>query len=122
MALLKTPKDNKFHFDPGLLKHRIQVLQSITTDDGYGGTTMAEIMVLETRAGKDQPSQYTQNSLNAGRSAYNQFQYFIIRNRKGFMPVKDMQINHDGNRYVIEQVTMLDDPCTFLKLLCVVSV
>lgn len=122
MALPKSPHDNKKHYDSGRLRHKIKFIQDVATDDGYGGSTITVTTVLETWAGKEEPSQYTQNGLNAGRSVYNKYQYFVIRNRAGFMPVKDMRIEYGVNKYIVERVTELDDPCTFLKVLCVVSV
>lgn len=119
--MAKTLFDNKKHYDPGRLRHKIQFVQDTMIDDGYGGSIPGEAVILETFAGKEEPSQYTQNVLNAGQSTYNQFQYFIIRNRKGFIPVRDMRVVYGDSRYVVQGVSMLDDPCTFLKVLCVVA-
>lgn len=125
---MKKPYENKKSYDAGRLRHKIQFVEDITVDDGYGGTVVSSEVVLETWAGKEEPSSYTQNTLNAGKTTYSQYQYFIIRNRAGFMPAKDMRIVYDNNKgqgsqeYIIERVYMLDDPCTFLKVLCVVSV
>lgn len=121
MALPKTPYDNKKHYDSGRLRHKVSFIQDIATPNGSGGTTLSESLLLETFAGKEEPSQYTQNGLNQGRSEYNQYQYFIIRNRQGFKPEKDMRLVHGTDKYIIQRVTELDDPCTFLKLLCAVS-
>lgn len=122
MALESKPYDNKKHYDSGRLRHKIQFIQDIATDNGSGGSTVTATPILETWAGKEEPSQYTQNGLNSGRSVYNEYHYFIIRNRKNFTPEKDMRIVFAGNTYVVERVTELDDPCTFLKVLCAVSV
>ena len=121
MALPKSPYDNKKHYDAGRLRHKIQFVEDVTVDDGYGGTTVSQSVILETWAGKEEPSQYTQNLLNSGKTDYETYQYFVIRNRAGFMPVKDMRITYDGLNYVITSVTKIDDPCTFLKVLCAVS-
>lgn len=118
----RKPYDNKKSYDPGRLRHKIQFIQDTMVDDGYGGTVPGQAVVLETWAGKEEPSTYTQSNLNAGKSDYDQFQYFVIRNRKGFMPEKDMVVMYGERKYIIRSVAMLDDPCTFLKLLCVVSV
>lgn len=122
MALHKSPYDSKKHYDAGRLRHKIQFVEDVTVDDGYGGTTVSQNVILETWAGKEDPSQYTQNLLNSGKTDYETYQYFVIRNRAGFMPVKDMRITYDGLNYVITSVTKIDDPCTFLKVLCAVSV
>lgn len=112
------PYDNKKAYDAGRLRHKISFLQDVAVDNGYGGTSVSEVVLIQTWAGKDNPSEYTQNQLNAGRTDYTTFHYFIIRNRNGFTPERDMQIGYDGKRYIIQTVTQLDDPCTFLKILC----
>lgn len=119
--MARTRHENKFHYDPGRLRHKIQFMGDVVTDDGYGGSNVSEGVILETRAGKDEVSAYTQAQLNAGMTQYNNLQYFVIRNRKGFFPKKDMLINYNGYGYIIQKVTMMDDPCTFLKILCIAS-
>lgn len=121
MGFTSKPYDNKKHFDPGRLIHKIQFMGDVAVDDGYGGSVVSEGVILETKAGKEEVSTYTQGQLNAGMTQYNNFQYFVIRNRKGFYPQKDMLINYNGYGYIIQSVKQLDDPCTFLKILCVAS-
>lgn len=116
------PHDNKKHYDAGRLRHKIQFWQDVFVANNSGGGSVTPTLILETFAGKDEVSAYTQSALNAGRSEYKQFQYFVIRNRKNFMPVKDMKVLFGENSYIVETVKELDDPCTFLKVLCVVSV
>lgn len=118
---MKKPYENKKSYDAGRLRHKIQFVEDVTVDDGYGGTTVSQNVILETWAGKEEPSQYTQNLLNSGKTDYETYQYFVIRNRAGFMPVKDMRITYNGLNYVITSVTKIDDPCTFFKVLCAVS-
>lgn len=119
---MRKPYENKKAYDAGRLRHKIQFVQDIATDNGSGGTRLTEEVILETWAGKDDPSQYTQNGLNFGKTEYNTYQYFVIRNRVGFFPVKDMRIVYGEEKYIVQSVTKIDDPCTFLKALCVVSV
>lgn len=119
---MKKPHENKFVYDPGRLRHKIQFYQDVATENTSGGTSVTETLILSTFAGKEEPSQYTQNGLNAGKSEYNQYHYFVIRNRSGFMPVKDMKLVYGDTRYIVQSVKMMDDPCTFLKVLCVVAV
>ena len=113
--------ENKKAYDPGRLRHKISFVEQSIIDDGYGGTTVVETEILNTWAGKDEVSEYVQSQLNSGQSIYSQFQYFVIRNRKNFTPLKDMRIVFDGNKYTVRSVKQLDDPCTFLKILCVVE-
>lgn len=115
------PYDNKKKYDSGRLRHKVQFLVDVVTDDGYGGSFVANTLVLQTWAGKEEVSQYTLNGLNAGQTQYNYYQYFVIRKRTAFVPKKDIVMVFDGHSYIIQTVIELDDPCTFLKLLCVAS-
>jgi hypothetical protein len=121
MALPKRPFDNKFHFDSGRLIHPIAIMNYAVSDDGYGGTTVTEQQLLATKAGKDEVSDYKKAQLVEGFTNYETAIYFVIRNRKLFYPDKTMHINYAGKTYTIISVKELDDPCTFLKILCVVS-
>lgn len=115
------PYDNKKHYDSGRLRHKINFLGDVVTDDGYGDSIVTGGFILSTWAGKDEVSTYTATGLNAGQTQYDRFQYFVIRNRKNFMPKKDMTLAYNGFLYIIREVRELDDPCTFLKLLCIAS-
>lgn len=118
---MRKPFNNKFSYDAGRLRHKISFWQVQQVDDGFGGTTEAEVKVMETWAGKDKLSGYNQMAFEAGANVFNQDTYFVIRNRKDFFPTKDMRLNHDGNDYTILGVVKMDDPCTFLQLLCALS-
>lgn len=113
--------DNKKHFDSGRLRHKVRFSQDVVTDDGYGGSYVSSSLVLSTWAGKEEVSQYTLNGLNAGQTNYLYYQYFIIRKRESFIPKKDIMMSFEGKSFIIQNVKELDDPCTFLKLLCVAS-
>lgn len=123
MALPTKPYDNKRHYDSGRLRHKIDFIGEVISDDGFGGTILLpDQVLLSTFAGKDDVSEWVQAGLNAGQTNVNQYQYFVIRNRKGFYPAKDMLVNYGNEKYIVQSVKQLDDPCTFLKILCVVSV
>jgi len=111
--------DNKYHYDSGRLRHKVQCLIDVVTDDGYGGSFVSSSLVIQTWAGKEEVSQYTQSGLNAGQTQYNYYQYFIIRKRNGFTPRKDINLVFEGKLYIIQSVKEMDDPCNFLRLLCV---
>lgn len=121
MALPSKPYDNKKHYDPGRMRHSIAIMNYAVTNDGYGGTNVTEQQILATKAGKDEVSDYKKSQLVDGFTNYETAIYFVIRNRKGFYPDKTMHINFGTKRYTIISVKELDDPCTFLKILCVAS-
>ncbi len=122
MALPKQPKDNKSHYDSGRLRHKIVVKGDIVVDDGYGGSTVTYGVIMNTFAGKEEVSEYTLSNLVGDSTNYDRYQYLVIRNRNNFIPLKTMQIELDGVLYNIIKVKEKDDPCTFLWLLCGVSV
>lgn len=121
MALPSKPFDSKFHYEAGRMRHTLSIMNYAVFDDGYGGTSVLEQLLLQTRAGKEGVSDYKKAQLVAGYSNYETAIYFVIRNRKLFYPDKTMHINFGGKTYTIIDVQELDDPCTFLKILCVVS-
>lgn len=124
MGLPNLPYDNKKHYDAGRLRNKIKFFQDITTEDQYGGSQTTESLILETFAGKEEMSEYMKSQLLrisaeivGGTIPYNQLQYFVIRNRKGFFPAKDMKVEYNNIRYIVINCKELDDPCTFLKVL-----
>lgn len=121
MALPSKPFDNKRHYDPGRMRHSIAIMNYSVSDDGYGGTSITEQQLIATKAGKDEVSDYKKAQLVDGFTNYETAIYFVIRNRRLFYPDKTMHINYAGKTYTIISVKELDDPCTFLKILCVVS-
>lgn len=117
----RKPYENKRDVDPGRLRHVIQFSEQNTTDDGYGGTTVTDVVVLTTKAAKEKvnmSSRDAQLALQAGVSEFVKLQNFIIRNRAGFYPTKDMTATVDGDKWTILGVTELDDPEKFTRLLC----
>lgn len=121
MTLPTKPFDNKKHFDPGRMRHSIAIMNYAVSDDGFGGTTTTEQQILATKAGKEEVSDYKKSQLVAGFENYETAVYFVIRNRKNFYPDKTMHINYGPKTYTIISVKELDDPCTFLKILCIAN-
>lgn len=116
------PYNNKKVYDPGRLRNRVTFLEKRSIGDGYGGSVIDFTPVISTYAGKEKLSQYKQLIL----AQSNQFQmevdtYFVIRNRKDFYPAKDMSIQTEDAMYTVYGVVEMDDPCTYLQVLCVQS-
>lgn len=119
---MATPYNNKKAYDPGRLRHKVKFKKQTSAPDGYGGTTVTEVIVLETFAGKEKVNQFNQMAIQAGATLFNKAMYLIIRNRKDFYPNKDMQIEFNGESYtLLGEPQELDDPVTYLQLLCVLS-
>ena len=118
--------ENKHFLDPGRLRHKIAFYRLTSTDDGYGGSDVSETLVCETKASKQRISvtqsigESQQMVTDAGETAFNQDMYFVIRNRKDFYPKKNDKIVVDGSEeYTINGIIPLDDPLTYIHLLCV---
>lgn len=119
------PYENKQRLDPGRLNHKIAFYRMTSVDDGFGGSVPTETLVLETKASRQRIStnsigESQQMVTDAGATAFNQDMYFIIRHRKGFFPQKnDKVVVDDAEEYTLNGIVPLDDPLTFIKLLCV---
>lgn len=118
---MRKPNENKKFIDPGQLRHTLIFTIETATDNGSGGTTVLEQTLLNTKGAVKEISQYNQMALQAGATVFNGDKFFIIRNRDGFYPSKVMKIINDGIRYTIHGVIPLDDPCTFIQILCLRS-
>lgn len=122
MAKPNKPFDNKYHYDAGRLRHSIAIMQDVVTDNGSGGSNISKEQVLQTWAGKEAVSDYKIANRIGDSTNYDKFQYFVIRNRSGFTPIKTMYVSFGAHIYSILEVKENDDPCTFLWLLCAVSI
>ncbi len=122
MSLPKSLYDNKKHYDSGRLRHKIVIKGDVVVDDGYGGSTVTYGTILTTWAGKERVSDYKLSNMVGDYTNYDKHQYFVIRNRAGFTPLKTMKIEYNGLSYSILEVKEQDDPVTFLWLLCAVSI
>lgn len=123
---MRKPYENKNRLDPGRLNHKIEFIRLVASDDGYGGSgPPVETVVLTTKASKQRIStnsigEANQMVTDAGATAFNQDFYFVIRHRKSFYPQKNDKVVVDGTEeYTINGIVPLDDPLTFIKLLCV---
>lgn len=116
--------DNKYNFDPGRLNHKIEFFNLVTTNDGFGGVTVAKQSVLATKCGRlpvrlEAISQAQQLGIISGVSDFSDSWYFTVRIRKGFTPKKDMVVVIDGGEeYTLHGVQLMDDHATYWRLLC----
>lgn len=120
MSLPSRPFDNKKHYDSGRMRHVISFMQYVVGGDGSGGTSSTEpVLLYQTKAGKENVSTYKQAQIIEGFQNYQEVIYFIIRKRKQPLhyPTKNMMINYGVKSYTIIEVTELDDPCTFIRIL-----
>lgn len=115
-------KDNKFSYDAGELRHKIEFFQILSTSDGYGGVTESRKSVLKTVCGKQLLSlnalyQANQLGLVGDATGFNQSLYATFRTRKGFSVTKDMECELDGVLHAVNGVIPMDDPDTFTRVM-----
>lgn len=119
---MKKPFENKEFYDPGRLRNKVKFVQDQTIKKPSGGTSTIENTLLETWAGKDNVSGYTVATVlnEIGATVQNDVAYFVIRNRDNFYPDKTMFIRPNFNeKWQIHRIKQLDEPVTFIQLLCV---
>jgi len=112
-------RNNIKSYDPGLFRFAIEFWAHDAIPDDSGGTDLTFNGLLRTRAVREEIREGSQLAIVAGASLLNQDCYFVIRNRKWFYPAKDMQIRVDGEAYVLSAVVPINNPVTYLKLLCI---
>lgn len=106
-------------FDPGRLIYKIDFYQENTTDNGSGGTIVNTTLSLSTKAARVKINEFDQLAIAAGATYLNNDYWFVIRKRKGWDPEKDMLVTVDDKNYTIRGIIELNEPVTYIKLLCV---
>lgn len=115
-------KDNKFSYDAGELRHKLEFFQILSVDDGFGGVTESRVSVLKTVCGKSAMSLHAMSQANqlgliGDATGFNQSLYATFRTRKGFSVSKDMECELDGVLYAVNGVIPMDDPDTFTRVM-----
>lgn len=90
--------------NPAKLKRKILIYSVHSVKNASGGTTPQTICaypLLQTRAKKEFVRVNNQLAIEAGASVLNEDCIFTIRDRAGFMPVKNMLIECDGYQYTL---------------------
>lgn len=118
--------DNKYNFDPGRLRNKVQFYQLYTASDSMGGASVTKTLVSTVSGAKEPVSINSMSQLNqlgiiAGASEFSQYYYLTIRYRSDFYPTKSMVVDIDGVEHKIVGVLAMDSPRTYIKLLCAVS-
>lgn len=116
---MNKPYNNKSNYDPGRFRFTLNFYQEVTTISDDGSQWVNFTPLLCTKAVQEPLREGSQIAINAGASILNQDCYFVIRNRCGFYPEKDMIVLCGNQGYVINAVIPLDVPVNYIKLLCV---
>lgn len=109
--------ENKYKFDPGRLNHKIEIFQDQTVINSSGDASKSSVLLLTTKAGRIRVN--SQLAMAAGLTGLDNATYYVIRKRSGFTPNVDMTVRIDGGDvYVIKGIDYMDDPVTYIRLLC----
>lgn len=115
--------ENKSFYDPGRFRFNAQFYQQVSTPDPAGGTTNVIQHILTTKAVKEaftrRVNEQGQLIVAGGASEMEEVWYFVIRHRKGWRPTKAMNLICENWVYTIRDITDLDIPTNYVKLLCV---
>lgn len=114
--------ENKYPFDPGRLRHSIQIFRVENTETEDGGSDTTEQLYLSTRAGiitKTVPTpDYGSQQITDGITHFVKLKTYVIRYRRGLKITPDMVLIEDGVKYEIVGEPIVDDPKTFILIAC----
>lgn len=119
----RKPFENKKDIDAGRLRDKVVFEKETYVPDQWGGGSVELTTVLSTVGLKENVSlnalgQMQQLGIIGGESDFTSSVYLTIRKRNGFAPEKDMQIKINGMQYTFRGFLPLDEPTTFIKILC----
>ena len=115
----RKPYNNKSNYDPGRFRALIVFKQQLGTDDGSGGSDITYPEVYTCKAIELPVRDAAQLEIEAGASTMNEDRWFVIRYTSAFEPMKDMNIIHNSNPYVIRAIVPVDQPLKYYKLLAI---
>ena len=115
--------NNKSNYDPGRFRYKVTFQQQVTTTDGSGGSVVSTEDIITTFAVREIISRrpnFDGDIVIAGDASLLEGDWnFIIRNRSGFYPAKDMFLVCEGITYTIRTIQELDEPTNYIKILAV---
>lgn len=93
--------------NPGKLNHRIKFYSLQSVGNIYGGVTANRIELITTWGSLEPIKQYNQTAIEAGASVLNGDKMLVIRYRKSFTPIKNMEfedLNTAGDIYTVRAI------------------
>lgn len=119
----KAKFENKTFLDPGRFRYNISFYEQVANIDlQFGDQTPVETLSLQTRAIMERietrpASVYNQLFISAGMTINAGDLYYVIRNRQGWVPKKDMIAVVSDVRYKIRGIIPQDQPINYWRLL-----
>lgn len=117
--------NNKSNYDPGRFRYKVTFRQQVTVSDGSGGSHVNTEDIITTFAVREIISRrpnFEGDTIIAGDASILEGDWnFIIRNRSGFFPTKEMFLICEGITYTIRTIQEIDEPTNYIKLLAVKS-
>lgn len=121
----KSRYENKTSYDPGRFRYRVAFLKEFAAYLPDGSIETSYGPIFSTRAIKEPVTRrfsiFGNMELQAGVTVNNDYWYFIIRFisvNGNFKPTRDLLLQAPDGNYTITEVTELDEPPNYWKLLC----
>lgn len=116
--------ENKSAYDPGRFRYKVTFRQQVPVADGSGGTQQVNTAdIITTFAIREIISRrpnFEGDIITAGDATLLEGDWnFIIRNRSGFYPTKDMFLVCNDITYTIRTIQDIDEPTNYIKILAV---
>jgi len=120
---MKKPYENSTDYDPGRFRYRLTFFQRVITKSPSIGQTESWTQLVTKRAIREiVPKRLSLDGFiqdNAGSTDLYEMWHFTIRYTPSFIPKKDMAISCGSDIYTIKQVSEIDEPRNYYKILCV---
>lgn len=114
---------NVTSLDPGRFRYNVTFLEEVVIIEEDGSQIVSYSTLLTTKAIREPVTRrfnvMGDITFQAGATLMNNYWYFTIRFRSGFVPLKDMLLIVENNVYTITSMPELDEPPNYWKMLCV---
>jgi SPP1 family predicted phage head-tail adaptor len=109
---------NTTTYDPGQFRHKVLFTERQVSSDNSGGQDVQNVPVLETFAVREKIREGATLAVTAGLTNLNRDFVFVIRHRIAFYPRVDMTVTAANETYTIVGVYEINEPVTYLKVVC----
>jgi SPP1 family predicted phage head-tail adaptor len=105
-------------YDPGQFRYKVLFTEQQVSSDNSGGQLPNNVPVLYTFAVREKIREGATLAVTAGLTNLNRDCVFVIRHRISFYPRVDMTVTAAGETYTIVGVYEINEPVTYLKVVC----
>jgi hypothetical protein len=105
-------------YDPGQFRYKVLFTERQVGSDESGGQDIQNVPVLQTFAVREKIREGATLAVTAGLTNLNRDCVFVIRHRIAFYPSVDMTVTTNSETYTIVGVYEVNEPVTYLKVVC----